>query len=216
MESVAWHVLAHSIMRRSSVPVAITPIVLSNFNKTILTRPRDPKQSNDFAFSRWLVPYLCNYEGHAIFMDCDMLMRGDIAELWEAVDNRYSVQVVKHDYTPRNASKFLGQEQTTYEMKNWSSVMLFNNTACRVLTPEYVNAVSGLSLHQFKWIQNRFVGALDPKWNWLVGEYEHNPHAANVHFTVGGPYFQEYADCDYSQEWRREYADMTHCAQLHG
>jgi len=215
-ESVAWHVLAHSILMRSSAPVSLIPINIGNIDKSVFNRPRDQKQSNEFAFTRWLVPYLCNYRGCAIFMDCDMLLRTDITELVKLYDEQYAVQVVKHDYVPKDDIKYLGNKQTSYNKKNWSSVMMFNCAACKMLTPEYINTASGLELHQFKWLSSDdMIGALPATWNWLVGEYDYNPHVGIVHFTVGGPYFKEYAHCDYSAEWRREYAGMTNCAQLH-
>lgn len=200
-ETVARHVLAHSIERHSTMPVSITSLRLSQLP---LTRPRDPKQSTDFAFSRFLVPWLCNYEGTAIFMDCDMLCRADIAELAETVTNLHSVMVVKHDYQPRPEDKFLGQKQTIYAKKNWSSVMVFNNSMCTELTPEYVNTATGLELHQFRWLHESGIGSIDSEWNHLVGEYAPNSEAKLVHFTRGTPCFAKYAQCEFAQEWRDE------------
>lgn len=202
-ETVAYHVLSHSIMRHASVPVSITPLILSQLP---LTRARDPKQSTDFAFSRFLVPWLCGYEGRAIFMDCDMLCRADIATLQAQAG--VSVSVVQHDYTPKDGGKFLGQQQTAYQRKNWSSVMAFDNTKCRPLTPDYVNGAAGLDLHQFKWTYS--VGTLDPTWNHLVGEYVPNTAAKLVHFTLGTPCFSEYANCEYAKEWHAEKFLMLH------
>ena len=214
-EAVAYHTLCHSIMTKSSVPVSITPICLDNL-KDIFTRKRDKKQSNAFSFSRFLVPYLCGYKGKAIFMDCDMLLRTDIAELFEHFDFYYAVQVVKHDYIPKNDKKYLGNVQHVYEKKNWSSVMLFNcsHHHTRKLTPEYVNTASGLELHQFKWTEEERIGEIPKEWNWLVGEYGVNPDAKIVHYTIGTPCFYEYEDCDYSEEWKEQYRDMNHCDQL--
>jgi len=140
-ETVAFHVLAHSIMRNSSIPVTITPIVKRHM-AGFYDRERSNLESTDFSFTRFLTPYLCGYEGWAAFMDCDMLMLGDIADLWSLRDDRFSVMCVKHDYRPVEDTKFLGQIQTKYEKKNWSSVMLFNNAKCRVLTPDVVASVS--------------------------------------------------------------------------
>ena len=148
-EVIAYHVLSHSIMRHASVPVSITGLVLKQLP---LSRPRDPVQSTEFAFSRFLVPYLCSFMDWAVFMDCDMLCRADIAELWNLRDPNRAVQVVKHDYTPTTTTKFLGQPQTRYARKNWSSVMLFNNWKCTGLYPGYVDRASGLSLHGFEWL----------------------------------------------------------------
>jgi hypothetical protein len=206
-ETVALHVLMQSIMRHASVPVSITPIMLSQLP---MTRPRDPRQSTEFSFSRFLVPWLCAYEGVAAFMDCDMLCRADIAGLFaHAVPGR-ALSVVQHDYTPGAGLKFLGQPQSRYDRKNWSSVMVFDCARCQALTPEYVNTASGLDLHQFKWTDDSAIGALDPEWNHLVGEYAPNPRAKLVHFTLGTPCFARFADCEFAQEWREELRRTTY------
>jgi hypothetical protein len=114
------------------------------------------------------------------------------------------VSVCKHEYVPKSERKFFDQVQTKYERKNWSSLMLFNNARCRALDPRYVSAASGLELHRFAWTEDRSIGALDREWNWLVGEYPHNAGARIVHFTLGGPYFPEYRECDYADEWFEE------------
>lgn len=203
-ETVAYHVLAHSILARASQPVSIAPLMLSQL-KDVLRRERHPLQSTDFSFSRFLTPWLGGYSGWSLFMDCDMLMLDDIARLWALRDERYAVMVVKHDHVPRETTKFLGEPQSKYEKKNWSSVMLFNNARCRALTPDYVNTASGLELHQFKWLgDDGLIGALPDRWNHLVGYNDPRPDAALVHYTLGGPYFQQYADCEYACEWRRE------------
>ena len=203
-EAAAFSVLAHSIHTRASAPVSITPLRLTQL-QGIYTRARDPLQSTDFAFSRFLTPYLCNFEGWAIFMDCDMLMRDDIARLWALRDDRYAVQVVQHNHVPREDTKFLGQKQTVYPKKNWSSVMLMNNAKCRALTPALVNNASGLHLHRFEWLgDDALIGALPRCWNHLVGYDEPDPDAALAHFTLGGPYFSGYADCEFADEWRVE------------
>lgn len=200
-EVVAYHVLAQSIIEHATMPVQFSPIVLLHLDR-IFTRERNALQSTEFSFSRFLVPYLSGFEGWSLFMDCDMLMRADIAELWALRDENAAVMCVKHDYQPKVETKFLGQVQTKYEKKNWSSVMLFNNARCRALTPDFVNTATGLELHQFKWLESDSeIGELPASWNWLVNEYEHDPKAQNVHFTDGGPYFDEYRNDDYAEEW---------------
>jgi hypothetical protein len=212
-EAVAYSVLAHSIQARASVPVAITPLALAQLN-AILTRERHPLQSTDFSFSRFLTPYLSEFNGWSIFMDCDMLVLDDIAKLFALRDDRYAVMVVKHEHTPREEVKFLNQPQSKYQKKNWSSVMLFNNARCRALTPEYVNTATGLELHQFKWLEgDELIGSLPHDWNHLVGYYKPRPGASLVHFTLGGPYFDDYRDCEYAAEWFAERERMLFAAQ---
>ncbi|HUJ00923.1 MAG TPA: glycosyltransferase [Usitatibacter sp.] len=207
-EAVAFGVLSHSIHARASQPVAIAPLMLSEL-QGVYRRRRDPLQSTDFSFSRFLTPHLCDYEGWAIFMDCDMLVLDDIAKLWSLRDERYAVQVVKHVHVPREEVKFLGAVQTKYEKKNWSSVMLMNCARCRALTPDYVNTATGLELHQFKWLgEDSLIGALPSKWNHLVGYDAPRRDASLVHYTIGGPYFESYRDCEYAAEWFAERESM--------
>jgi len=208
-EKIAYHVLSESILRHSTKPVAITPINLSNIKDDFI-RERNNLSSTEFSFSRFIIPHLMNYQGWALFMDCDMLMMADIAELWRLRNDKYAIQVCKHDYVPNQETKFLNQIQTKYLKKNWSSFMLMNCKKCTTLTPDYVNKASGLELHQFKWLENEeLIGSLPLEWNWLVGEYPYKKEVKNIHFTKGGPYFKDYADCDYSSEWYNVYTSTV-------
>lgn len=197
---IAYHVLSESILRNSSTPVTISPINLNNL-KNIYTRKQDPFASTEFSFSRFLVPHLMNYNGWAIFMDSDMVMLSDITELWNLRNEKYAIQVCKHDYTPTSKNKFLGNNQTIYTKKNWSSLMLMDCSKCKTLTPEYVNTKSGLELHQFKWLDENLIGSIPLEWNWLVGEYPYKKDVHNIHFTEGGPYFKDYKNTEYANEW---------------
>ena len=215
-ESVAFHVLSQSIHARASQPVSIAPIMLSQLHG-LMTRARDPLQSTDFSFSRFLTPFLCDYQGWAIFMDCDMLVLDDIVKLWGLRDENYAVQVVKHDHIPKEDTKFLGSAQTRYEKKNWSSVMLLNCTKCKMLTPEYVNTASGLDLHRFHWLDgDHLIGDIPHSWNHLVAYDPSKPttEISNLHFTSGGPYFNEYHNTEYADEWVNEKDQMLMVEQL--
>lgn len=212
-EAGAFSVLAYSIHEHASQPVCVTPLMLTQL-KDVYKRERNPLQSTEFSFSRFLTPYLSNYEGWSIFMDCDMLVTEDIVNLWNMRDDRYAVMCVKHDHQPTEDIKFLDAVQTKYQKKNWSSVMMFNNAKCRALTPEYVNTATGLELHQFKWLANDdLIGEIPQRWNHLVGYNEPNPNAALIHYTIGGPYFHEYADCEHNQAWFDARDRMLHVSQ---
>jgi hypothetical protein len=205
-EEIAYHVLCASIMRRASAPIQITPVALGHL-RDVFSRERNALQSTEFSFSRFLTPYLCGFRGWAIFMDCDMLVLEDICEVWNKRDDSLAVMCVKHDHVPRETEKFLGQVQTRYERKNWSSFMLMNCDRCRALTPEYVNRASGLELHRFTWLADEEIGALPSRWNHLV-DYDEAIDAkliSNLHFTRGGPYFQQYRDCGYADLWWSEF-----------
>ncbi|MGA1504287.1 MAG: glycosyltransferase [Ilumatobacteraceae bacterium] len=212
-ESVAYHVLSHSILRHASQPVSITPLVKQHMGN-FYARERSPIESTDFSFTRFLVPYLSGYSGWSIFMDCDMLMTTDIAELWALRDEQYAVMCVKHDYVARDDVKFLGATQTKYEKKNWSSVMMFNNASCTALTPKVVAEESGLFLHQYKWLgSDDQIGALPTTWNYLVGEMTMSSTPKLIHYTLGGPYFDSYRECEYAQLWFAERALMSYAAK---
>ena len=209
-EEVAYHVLVSSIIRRTSEPVSLTPINLNSL-KLIFNRKRSILQSTEFSFSRFLVPYLSDYQGWSIFMDCDMLMLDDIAKLWELRNDKYALMCVHHNHVPDKNLKFLNQTQTKYERKNWSSVMLMNNTKCTALTLQYVETASGLDLHRFRWLKYELIGEIPHRWNHLV-DYDPNlpiTEISNLHYTEGGPYFEDYKNCGYSNEWLHEFSKLS-------
>jgi hypothetical protein len=195
-ERAATNVLIDSLYQHSSVPLSITPVLTPQLEaQGLYWRERDPKQSTAFSFTRFLVPHLMGYEGWAIFMDCDMLCRTDIAQLWALRDERYAVLCVQHEHIPNETSKFLGEVQSPYPKKNWSSLMLLNTARCTALTPEYVNQASGLDLHRFHWLSgDHEIGALPQIWNHLVDVQEPalaEGGGALLHWTLGGPWFRE-------------------------
>ena len=213
-ESVALYTLMHSIVSRASRPVQIIPLVLQQLP---LTRQRAEFQATEFSFSRFLVPWLCQFEGKAAFLDSDIICMTDICELWDMKHDR-TVSVVKHNYRPNMENKFLNQPQSNYPKKNWSSVMVFNNQQCRGLTPERVNTASGAYLHQFQWVEYgdvdaySMIGELGPEWNHLVGEENQCDikDAKLIHYTRGTPCFAKYRTGDAAILWRKERDKMTY------
>jgi hypothetical protein len=210
-EAAAFAVLSHSILRRATAPISITPLVRDHF-RPFFTRERGPLESTDFSISRFLVPYLSGYQGYSLFMDCDMLCQTDITQIWHEVNPSnpgMGVWVAQHDYLPKDCKKMDGQIQTTYDRKNWSSFVLFNNSECRALTPDYVNTATGLQLHRFQWLKDEKIGALPLDWNWLVGEYEDKPDAKILHYTLGGPWFPDYRRAPHARLWLEEFRHLT-------
>jgi len=194
-ERAAVNVLIDSLYQHSSIPLAITPLVASQLEiEQLYWRKRDPKQSTAFSFTRFLVPYLNDYEGWAVFMDCDMLCRGDIRALWEQRNDACAVMCVQHEHIPVETVKFLGEVQSSYQKKNWSSLMLFNCNRCTALTLDYVNNASGLDLHRFQWLtSDQDIGALQGAWNHLVGVQDSSQAISSqlLHWTLGGPWFRD-------------------------
>jgi lipopolysaccharide biosynthesis glycosyltransferase len=211
-EAIAYHTCANSVIRNSSRPVAIIPVALNLFRDYAETHNDG---SNHFIYTRFLVPHLQDYAGHAIFIDGDMIVRGDIAELWDLRDAGKDVQVVKHDYKTRMPVKYLGAKNEDYPRKNWSSVILWNCNSFpnRKLTPEFVQRSTGAELHRFTWLDDARIGELPKEWNWLPDEYGPNADAKLLHYTLGTPCFQEFADTPQSEEWHRERILTEYCQQ---
>jgi len=211
-EAIAFHVCANSIIRNASRPVTIVPLALNLFKDYTETHTDG---SNQFIYSRFLVPHLMQYLGHAIFIDGDMIVRGDIAELWDLRNVNSDVQVVKHDYQTRMSKKYLGSKNENYPRKNWSSVMIWNCNSFpnRGLTPKFIEKSTGAELHRFSWIDDERIGELPAEWNWLPDEYGPNLNAKLLHYTLGTPCFHDFADSPQSSEWHRERIFTEHCQQ---
>lgn len=174
-QPLAYTVLQSSIIRRSSVPVQITPLLLHQLpiKRTGLT---------EFTYARYVVPYICDYEGYAVFMDADMMCLADINELFEiAKHSDDSVHVVK-----------------SHMRFEWPSLMVFNNAKCKKLTLEHIETDSPAKL---EWADG--VGELPSEFNHLVG-YDEPKGAKVVHFTQGIPCWPETNTCEYAEEWEAE------------
>jgi len=104
--------------------------------------------------------------------------------------------------------KMDGQMQHVYPRKNWSSVMLFNNSKCKMLTPDIVNTETPMYLHRMLWADDK-IGSLPPKFNFLAGYYDfEEEQPILIHYTDGGPWFKEYSNCSYSELWKQEIKEM--------
>jgi lipopolysaccharide biosynthesis glycosyltransferase len=201
-EEIAYEVAKYTIQKYSP-DIEVVPVKTQHLGE-FYTR-KDKLASSEFTLTRFLVPYLSNYKGLSLFLDCDILCRTDIRYLLDYINLDNMVSCVQHDYTPKTKVKMDGQVQHEYPRKNWSSVMLFNNEKCKMLTPELVNEAKPSYLHQMKWAQTAKIGSLPVKWNYLVGYYNNHRDYANIlHYTDGGPWFEEYKNCEYSEEWLRE------------
>jgi lipopolysaccharide biosynthesis glycosyltransferase len=206
-EDIAYQVARQSLLSKASVPVEVTPIRLNALVAAgAYTRAVDPLASTEFTYSRFLVPHLAKYKGWVLFCDCDFLFFGDVADLGQYMDERYAVVCVKHDYTPKNDTKMDGKQQTAYPRKNWSSFMLFNceHPSVHNLTISTVNRQTGAYLHRMQWADDDEIGELPPEWNWLEGVYDKpiEGYPKAVHFTEGGPWFPNYQNVAYAEEWR--------------
>jgi lipopolysaccharide biosynthesis glycosyltransferase len=211
-EAVAYHVCVNSIIRHSSKPVSITPLALQNMKDY---QEKHTDGSNQFIYSRFLVPHLMEYNGWAIFMDGDMLLRDDIEKLWAQRDESKAVMVVKHDYKTKMTEKYLGAKNENYPRKNWSSVILWNcgHAANKGVTPEFIENATGAQLHRFTWLDDSLIGELPIEWNWLPDEFGSNLDAKLLHYTLGTPSFHDFATTPMGDEWHRERIYTDYCLQ---
>lgn len=211
-EAIAFHTCVNSIIRHATQPVAIHPVALNLFRDYSETHTDG---SNHFIYTRFLVPYLMRWQGWAIFIDGDMIVRDDITKLWQLRETNKDVMVVKHDYKTRMPVKYLGAKNEDYPRKNWSSVIVWNCNSFpnRRLTPEFVQKSTGSFLHRFSWLDDERIGELPPEWNWLPDEYGPNADAKLLHYTLGTPCFHEFADTPQADEWHRERLFTEYCQQ---
>lgn len=204
-EAATYHVLTHSIIEKTTIPVSVTPLhgdMLEGF---------DGQQdgTNRFIYSRFLVPELMGFDGWALYMDSDMLVQSDLRGLWEQIDDSKAIMVVDHDYASSAPRKFIGTpleaDNLNYPKKNQSSLILWNcsHPANRILSKKLVAEAGGQFLHRWEWLNNDQIGYLDKEWNWLVGEYPENSGAKILHYTLGAPGFGYYADCNTSKPWHK-------------
>ena len=204
-EAAVYHTFCQSVIETASGPVKFVPLHQEHFRN--FDGQRDG--TNAFIYSRYLIPYLQNFMGHALFCDGDMVVTEDIYKLFSLRDYEKAVQVVKHNYTTEHEIKYIGtplqNSNIDYPRKNWSSVMIWNcgHVANKVLTKEFVSEASGAVLHRFDWLHDSEIGELPKEWNHLVGEYPENPDACLYHHTLGSPGFEYYRECESSKDWNR-------------
>ncbi len=177
-QPIAHMVLESSIITRAQAPVAVTPLLLHQL-------PIERTGLTPFTFTRFLVPWLMEYQGWALFLDADMLVLEDINQLFDMKDESKAVMVVK------NKERF-----------EWASLMLFNcgHPDNRLLTPEHIEKAN--ALHSIGWTEA--IGELPHEWNHIVLYDEPRPDAKLVHYTGGVPVFEETQGCEYSNEWQEE------------
>lgn len=222
-ETAAFYVARRSIKRHRTAPIPVYGLVLRTLMaQGLYTRPMDRRLgkwidklsvredyngelSTEFALSRFLVKHLAE-TGLALFMDCDQMLREDIKEAFRECERNpgKAVYCVKHNHVPQYAEKMDGCAQTVYPRKNWSSFYIIDcdHPKNAALTIEAINSKPGLWLHQFSHLDDADIGELDPAWNWLEGESDPRIDPLNVHWTKGGPWFENFKNVAYADEWR--------------
>tara|TARA_B100000809_G_scaffold242680_1_gene266984 strand:+ start:26 stop:733 length:708 start_codon:yes stop_codon:yes gene_type:complete len=213
-EDIAYQVCEHSILNRSKTTDVI-PLKQSDLRDSgTYTREKDKLGSTEFTFTRFLVPHLQDYNGWALFCDCDMVFLIDAKEIFDQADDKYAVMCVQHDYNVTEGTKMDNQLQLPYPRKNWSSVVLFNcgHPSNKKLTKELINdpSTTGKYLHRFSWLDDNVIGELHYSYNWLVGHYNEtaNVKPKVLHYTLGGPWFGNMRNCEYGDIWKKEVINL--------
>ncbi len=187
-------------LRKHSKDLDIELLKLSDLEQLYWREYKD--QSTEFTYTRFLVPYLQDYNGWALFCDDDFLFLKDVTKIFKYADDKYAVMCCQHDYTPRAITKMLGKKQIPYKRKNWSSLMLINcgHESVKKLDLSTVSEQSGKYLHQFEWLKPHEIGSIPRHWNWLVNWYKENDEdkPSALHFTEGGPWI---VDSEYKDLW---------------
>ena len=206
-ESVAYHTCVESLISNSSSIINVLPLCLKHMSKYKETHLDG---SNEFIYSRFLSPYLMNFKGWVIYLDGDMVCLDDIAKLWSLKENKYAIQVVKHNYKTKVKKKYFGNVNENYPRKNWSSVILWNceHPSNKVLQPDFVSSKTGAFLHRFHWLKDKEIGAIKDEWNWLAIEYDDNQKAKLIHYTLGTPCFKDFSETSMSEHWHFYFKKM--------
>lgn len=217
-EQSAYEVAHWSLIRRSSVPLHVRPLMLKAQRFSgLYTRELERREgriwdvpsgtwaATEHATTRFLMPFLGD-TGFVLFCDADVLFLADVAELFALADPKYAIQVVHHDYKPVEGIKMDGQVNQPYARKNQSSVMLWNldHPAHQALTLGMVNTLPGRDLHRFCWLEPDLIGPLPHAWNWLEGISDPDVTPKLIHFTRGLPDMPGYEDVDYAGDWKHE------------
>ena len=225
-EKTAYEVCKHSIEKHTRSDIKIIPLYHKElrkqgfFQRPWLTQGHDGNRmdlidgkpfSTEFSHTRFLIPELMKFKGWALFLDCDMLFRCDVKEIFDLIDNRYAVMCVKHRQNVKTGLKMDGSIQQTYYRKNWSSFMLLNcgHPSNAVLKKEIVNTATGGYLHGLSWLEEREIGDLPNCYNWIEGTSPGNVVPKVIHYSEGGPWFSDHQDCAHADTWYDYYRSFS-------
>lgn len=179
--AIQTNVTISSLYENSSVPLAITPLVLRQL-------PIERRGLTEFSFARFLTPWLCGFSGWALFLDSDIVALKDVGALFKhALDAGGENAVYVADILPE------------FER---AAVMLFrcDHPDNRKLTPEYIDTTQDY-LHLLQWTQS--IGVLPMNANHCVGyaRLQDLEKIQILHYTCGVPVWPQTADCEHAQAW---------------
>ena len=198
----AAEVCRYTLLKHSTIPLQVSFLRLKDLQEQKIIWKNDPAATTETTLSRFVVPHLSNFQGHSIYVDPDFVFLGDVREIFQSMDPRYAVMVVKMPYKPQSETRLDGRQTAAYGKKCWSSLMLWNNSHVKTkeLTPEYVNAAKPSLLHRFEWAASNEIGGLGLEWQVIPGHTDTatlNEHIKAIHFTEGGPWHPQARSVEY-------------------
>jgi lipopolysaccharide biosynthesis glycosyltransferase len=225
-EKTAYEVCKFSLNKRTRADVKVIPLYHKElrkqgyFQRPWLTNAYDGNRtdlidgkgfSTEFSHTRFLIPELMKFKGWALFLDCDMIFKCDIKEIFSHIDESKAVMCVKHRQNVKTGVKMDGSIQQNYSRKNWSSFMLINcgHPSNRKLTKEVVNTATGGWMHALSWLSDNEIGELPNYYNWIAGTSPGNVSPRVIHYSEGGPWFSDYQDCAFADAWYDEYRSLN-------
>jgi hypothetical protein len=178
---VAARTLEHTIRKHASRPVRFTMMM-----DLPTPEPTDPENrgKTGFSFSRFHIPKLAGYKGRALYVDADMQVFKDIAELWEIPFGDKKVLCTRQDEPPEAWKDF-----SWFHPGRQMSVMMLD---CERLDWDIDEIIGGLDRGEYNYSDLLFdlcivpeeeVGDdLPPVWNHLE---QYQPGETGLtHYTV--------------------------------
>lgn len=205
-QELAYEVCKRSIEKncKNKHKLVFHKMVKSEMIERNIFKRTDKDGATEFTYTRFFVPYLSGYKGYSLFCDSDFLWLCDVEELFnQYIDESKALSCVYHQYKNCNdCLKMDNQVQQWYPRKNWSSLILFNNShpsTCK-LTLDIVNTQSPAWLHRFEWANDDEIIEIPKDYNYLV-DYYYDGNIKALHYTDGGPWHPEYENVSYGNLW---------------
>lgn len=187
-QMVAVKVLEYSIRKFATRPVEVVPML-----NLPVPMPKDPhnRPRTGFSFSRLLIPSLAGFRGRGIYLDADMLVFGDIAEIWDLPMNDCRVHCSRQDVPPPQ-----WRDNKHFQPGRQMSVMLLD---CARLDWDINKIVRGLDEGQYNYERLMFDLCIVPSNE--IGEGIPSVWNSLEHFEPGKTRLLHYTDMG-MQPWR--------------
>lgn len=164
-------VLEYTARRNSSLPIDIVWMRLSDDPKSFWSGWNTSEWSTPFSGFRWAIPEYCNHSGEAIYMDSDMIILSDLAELWR---NKWNI-----GDQPKAVVQAKGGWR--FCVAKWDCRRAFDH----ILPVERLKKIPGSHSRTFSYFANNpeLVQVFDRQWNNFDGENDSLSDVKILHYT---------------------------------